>query len=203
MDERSELFSLESASSFLKKNLLLVILMLGGSIMLIFGGLQFFSQSDNSQIEFVSGENKSEASKIFIDISGAVKNPGVFEFSSTDRISDAIKSAGGLTDDANTEFISKNINQSQNLADGMKLYIPFEGEEVSNVLGESDTTQGNALINLNSSTQSTLEDLPKIGPVTAEKIISGRPYDTVNDLLIRKVVGSSVFNEIKDLVTAP
>lgn len=203
MDERSELFSLESASSFLKKNLLLVILMLGGSIMLFFGGLQFFSKSDNSEIKFVSGENKTEPSKIFIDISGAVKNPGVFEFSSTDRISDAIKSAGGLTDDANTEFISKNINQAQNLADGMKLYIPFEGEEVTSVLGESDTSEVGGLINLNSASQSTLEDLPKIGPVTAEKIIANRPYDTVNDLLIRKVVGSSTFNEIKDLVTAP
>ena len=204
MEEKSEIFSLENTSKFLKKNLLLVILVLGGVLMLIVGSLQFFSKPPDSGIEFVAVESEVEAGKIFVDISGAVNETGVYAFSQDERISDAIKAAGGLTDDANHEYIDKNVNQAQKLTDGMKLYFPFEDEEVSTVLGsssESESTGG--LININSASKSQLESLPKIGPVTAEKIIAGRPYNGVEDLLIRKVVGNSVFEQIKDLVTAP
>ena len=204
MDEKSELFSLENTSKFLKKNLLLVILVLGGVLMLIVGGLQFFSKPSDSGIEFVAVESEVEAGKIFVDISGAVNETGVYEFSQNERISDAIKRAGGLTDDANNEYIDRNVNQAQKLSDGMKLYFPFEDEEVSTVLGSSSETQSTGgLININSASKSQLESLPKIGPVTAEKIIAGRPYNGVEDLLIQKVVGNSVFEQIKDLVTAP
>lgn len=204
MDEKSEIFSLENTSKFLKKNILLVILVLGGVLMLVVGGLQFFSKPSDSGIEFVAVESKEEAGKIFVDISGAVNETGVYEFSQDDRISDAIKRAGGFSDDANTEYIDKNVNQAQKLSDGMKLYFPFEDEQVSTVLGSSSESQSiGGLININSASQSQLESLPKIGPVTAEKIIAGRPYNGVEDLLIQKVVGNSVFEQIKDLVTAP
>jgi competence protein ComEA len=204
MDEKSDLFSLENTSKFLKKNLLLVILVLGGFLMLIVGGLQFFSKPSDSGIEFVAVESEVEANKIFVDISGAVNETGVYEFSQDDRISDAIKRAGGLAQDANTEYIDKNVNQAQKLSDGMKLYLPFEDERVSTVLGSSSESQSTSgLVNINSASKSQLESLPKIGPVTAEKIIAGRPYNGVEDLLIQKVVGNSVFEQIKDLVTAP
>lgn len=205
MEEKSELFSLDSTSNFLKKNLLLVILVLGGALMLLVSGLQFFSKDDNSGIEFVAVESEVEAGKIFVDISGAVKNPGVFEFSSEDRISDAIEQAGGLNEEANTEYISKNVNQAQKLTDGMKLYFPFEGEELSTILGSSSTSQGTSggLINLNSASGLELDSLPGIGSARASDIIAGRPYSSVDDLLVRKIVGNSVFEDIKDLVTAP
>lgn len=203
MEERSELFSVDSVSKFLKKNFILVVLVFGGLIMMLVGGLQFFSKPVDSGIEFLPVKNDLEAGKIFIDISGAVKNPGVFEFSSSSRISDAIEKAGGLTDDANSEYISRNVNKAQLLADGMKLYFPFEGEQVPTVLGSSINTSSSGLINLNLASESELDSLPGIGAVRAADIISGRPYDSVNDLLIRKIVGSSVFNDIKDLVTAP
>lgn len=204
MDERSELFSLDNTSKFLKKNLLLVILVLGGVLMLVVGTLQFFSKSDDSGIEFESVKNEIEAEKIFVDISGAVNETGVYKFSQNEIIRDAIKKAGGLKDDANHEYIDKNVNQAQKLSDGMKLYFPFEDEEISTVLGSSlEVQSAGGLININSASQSQLESLPKIGPVTAEKIIAGRPYNGVEELLIRKVVGSSVFEQIKDLITAP
>ncbi len=208
MDEKSELFSLDSTSKFLKNNLLLVILVLGGALMLLVGGLQFFSESKDSGIEFVAVESEVEAKQIFVDISGAVNETGVYEFSQDDRISNAIERAGGLSSDANTEYIDKNVNKAQKLTDGMKLYFPFEGEEVSTVLGTTDSSSASSgssggLINLNSASESELDTLPGIGPARASDIVEGRPYDTVDDLLIRKVVGASVFNNIKDLVTAP
>lgn len=200
MDEKTEFFSSESASNFLKKNIPTVVLLIGGALMLIVGGLQFFSENKDSGIEFVPVESRIEASQIFVDISGAVNSPGIYEFSQGDRISNAIEKAGGLSEKANTGYISKNLNRAQLLSDGMKLYFPFEGEEVESVLGSSSNDlQG--LININTASVTELDELPGIGPARAEDIISGRPYGDINDLLIKKILGASIFDQIKDLLT--
>jgi len=203
MDERSELFSFDSASRFFKKNYLILFLISGGILLLIIGIFQFISDGNkgNDGIEFVTN-NEEKTGEIMVDVSGAVKNPGVYKLKSKQRISDAIEASGGYSEDANEEYISRNMNLAQKLTDGMKIYIPKEGEESGGVLGET-SIENSGLININSASQSKLEELPRVGPVTAEKIIDGRPYDSINDLLIKKVVGASAFDQIKDLITAP
>ena len=57
------------------------------------------------------------------------------------------------------------------------------------------------LININTSSQSQLEILPGIGPVTAQKIILGRPYGSVDELLGKKIVGTKVFDQIKERIS--
>jgi len=202
MEERSELFSFDQASKLLKKNLLVVGLVFGGILLLITGLFQFIttgSAEDNGEIEFITEEESK--GKIMVDVAGAVKNPGVYELKNGDRINDAIDAAGGLND-ANEEYLSQNMNFAEKLTDGMKIYIPNENEESGGVLG-GVASDASGLINLNSASKSRLEELPKVGPVTADKIIAGRPYDSVDDLLIKKVVGASTFDKIKDLVSAP
>jgi helix-hairpin-helix protein len=55
-------------------------------------------------------------------------------------------------------------------------------------------------VNLNTASQSDLEALPGIGPVTAKKIIAGRPYSSVAD--ISKVgVPKSTIDKISSMVT--
>ena len=53
-------------------------------------------------------------------------------------------------------------------------------------------------VNINSANQAELEALPGIGPVTASKIISGRPYGKVSDLLDQKIIPKTTFEKIKD-----
>ena len=57
-------------------------------------------------------------------------------------------------------------------------------------------------IDVNTAPQSTLTALPKIGPSTAESIIGGRPYDTVDDLTRVSGIGESTLDGIRDYVTA-
>jgi len=57
------------------------------------------------------------------------------------------------------------------------------------------------LININSASRDDLIGLPGIGEVTADKIIGGRPYASIDDLSASKVVNKSVFAKIRDLVT--
>ncbi len=57
----------------------------------------------------------------------------------------------------------------------------------------------NSPINVNTATQKELETLPGIGEVTAAKIVSGRPYKTVQDLM-KAGVSDSQMEKIKALV---
>ena len=166
-------------------------------LVLIIGGMVF---SKNPEEQYPKESLVRTEKTINIDLSGAVLKPGVYKLKDGKLLEDAIKEAGGFAQEANKEYISKYLNLAQKLSDGMKIYVPYEGDlapigvAVGGVVAGTNSSQ---MVNINSSTQSELEALPGIGPVTAAKIISGRPYQKVDDLLSQKIVSKSVFEKIK------
>ncbi|EKD47123.1 MAG: helix-hairpin-helix DNA-binding motif-containing protein, partial [uncultured bacterium] len=56
------------------------------------------------------------------------------------------------------------------------------------------------LININAASQSELETLWGIGPVTAQNIIEQRPYSSVEELLSKKIIKQNVYDKIKDQI---
>lgn len=203
--------SLKSHWLFKKENLLIVVTFSLGMIFLGIGLIQLLAHKEPAvKIESASGVKgastaKENTTKISIDIEGAVISPGVYELNSSARIKDALAAAGGLSEKADRDYVSKALNLAQKLADGVKIYIPSIGEKieasVSNVSTVTNSSNPSGSININSASQSQLEALPGIGPVTAGKIINGRPYTDINELLSRKIVGSSVFSKIKDSIS--
>lgn len=171
-------------------------------LVLIVGGI-FSSQLHKSTSKSYPKESlissPGPATSLKIDISGAVKNPGVYTVEPSIRVEDAIKIAGGFDDHANSVYISKSLNLSQKLSDGQKLYVPFEGESSGGVVS-GVSSGGTTIVGLNSGSEKDLEGLPGIGPASAQKIIDSRPYRSVDDLLSKKVVSKSVFEKVKDLV---
>jgi competence protein ComEA len=179
--------------------------------------MQYLPQSRNVDVSFDSPQNNSITplveQKFMVDISGAVINPGVYAFGSEERIVDAIKKAGGLATNADTNYIAKSVNEAMKLTDGMKIYIPKVGEtikavQVADGTGETNGTNTGAvlgtqtgMISINSASVSQLDSLPGVGAVTAGKIISGRPYGSVEELLSKKVVSSSVYGKIKNKIS--
>lgn len=145
-------------------------------------------------IQIITSEN-SESTQIVVHVDGAVKTPGVYKLSAESRVSDAVTSAGGLTEDADT----KKINLAAKVVDGQKLYVPLIGEQVISEKSQV-SSQASEPVNINDASQKELESLPGIGPVTAGKIIASRPYSAIEDLLTRKVVGKSVYEKAKDLI---
>ncbi|CAN5196951.1 hypothetical protein BH09PAT1_BH09PAT1_5680 [soil metagenome] len=140
--------------------------------------------------------------KIVIDVEGAVTKPGIYSLASDSREQDAITAAGGLSIKADEAAIAKGMNMAARLSDGMKLYIPFIGEQPVTSTGDASVAGASTgSISINSASSSQLDSLPGIGAVTAGKIISNRPYNSVEELLSKKAVTKSVFEKIKDLVT--
>lgn len=168
-------------------------------LVLIIGGV-FASGLNKQQPKTFPKESLAESQKLIsIDVSGAVEKPGVYKLTDGSRIEQAIQAAGGFSKEANQEYISKYLNMAQKLSDGSKVYVPFAGEQgkTTQEVG-SDSSQVNGKVNINTATQAELEALPGIGPVTASKIISDRPFQAVEDLLNKKTVSKAVFEKIKE-----
>lgn len=171
-------------------------------IVLIVGGSIVSSKKPEAK-NFPQESLVQEQKSIQVDVSGAVNSPGVYPLPEGSRIEDALKSAGGIAEDANIEFVSKSLNLAQKMSDGSKVYIPFEGESSGGVQGGAvagATVNSSGQVNINTSSQAELESLPGIGPVTASKITNGRPYLAIEELLNKKIVGKAVYEKIKDLI---
>jgi competence protein ComEA len=164
-----------------------------------FSVTKFSKQS--SEPQFTSAQEGENSGQFVVDIAGAVNKPGIYNLASGSRVSDAIEKAGGFSGQSDNAWISQNLNLASKITDGQKIYIPLVGEAGKSSTG-SVAGQTAGKINVNFASSSELDTLPGIGPVTAQKIISGRPYSSVDELLSRKVVGAATFEKIKDKISA-
>ncbi len=147
----------------------------------------------------------SVSAQIKVDIEGAIVSPGVYELSSGSRIQDLLIMAGGLAGGADRDWISQNLNLAAKLIDGGKVYVPAAGEtRLRQGYGGQGMVAGEkkgGLVNVNTASLSELDGLAGVGPVTAQKIIDGRPYQAIEELLSRKIISKSTFEKIKDKVS--
>lgn len=162
---------------------------------------QTSSVESTGQTVSTEAEGKGFSQKLVkIDIEGAVQRPGIYEIPNDSRIQDVLITAGGMVAKADRIYVSKNINLAQRVFDGQKIYIPEAGLDPTPNLPNS--TNLSNLIDINKATESELDSLSGIGPVTAKKIISGRPYQNISELLSRHLVSQSVYDKIKDKLAA-
>ena len=108
------------------------------------------------------------AKLLVVDVAGAVRRPGLYRLRSGSRIDDAIAAAGGPKAGAQLDA----VNLAAPVADGEQVVVPGRG--VGGVAAASPPTAGSspsAPLDLNSATLEQLENLPGIGPVTAQKIL--------------------------------
>lgn len=192
-------------SPLLKRHLLPIALATLGLICLGYGLISLKQPKKPNDIIFEkadTGEVKeAKVQQIVIDIQGAVELPGVYTLPQDSRVKDAVILAGGLSAEVNQSFVAKSLNLAAKVEDSMKIYIPFKDEE--GVAPQSSSQQSGSTTgttNINSASESQLDTLPGIGKVTAEKIINGRPYDNIDELLTKKVVSKSVFEKIKEKI---
>lgn len=157
--------------------------------------------SSDSVVASISGVAATQEALLFVDIEGAVKKPGVYRLARDARVEDLLTIAGGFAHDVDVVYVGQSINRAAKLSDGAKIYIPRIGEvsasDNQGSISDQSKAQG-AMININSASKSELEALSGVGPVTAEKIIGGRPYMRLEELTEKKVLGQSVFDNVKN-----
>jgi len=179
-----------------------VILMISLLVLVISNSANSASKhADDSQIRIASDE-ADIAETIIVEIAGAVEQPDVYEIPEKSRLKDLLLKANGLSKSADRTFFARNFNLAEMLKDEEKIYIPSvkEVEEglYGDVLDESSAQGENMLINVNTSDKASLDLLPGVGPVIADKIIAGRQYKALEELVTRKIIGKSLFEKIKD-----
>ena len=175
---------------------------LAGILLLVvglFSAMLISNKATDKGVEIVEQEKEVD---VYVDVAGAVMKPGLYKLSLGARMNDALVAAGGLGEKADREWLNKNLNLAAKIVDGTKIYIPFSGEGNSNK-DRPSYDKGLSLtdkININTASSAELDTLWGVGPATAEKIISSRPYGSVEELLTKKVVKSNVYETIKEKV---
>ena len=191
----------------------------GVFILIVLTLISYIFFESEEEVYIASKEITTEAvTNFFIDVKGAVKNPGVYEFNTNQRVIDAIEKAGGLTKKADTS----NINLSKKLESEMVVYVYTSSEikngsksiscatkcncetiEVNNCYQEEVSSDGK--VNINTASLDTLLTLSGIGDAKAKAIINYRNehgnFKEVEDLKNVSGIGDTLFESIKEFIT--
>ena len=203
----------EEVVLFFKQNVKSIILAFVCSLVVIIGGLFYFNQNKTEDYSGVSFSNTSNETnnkdektedkhdeKIFVDVKGAVKHPGVFETTKDKRVKDLIEEAGGLLDDADTST----LNLSQKVKDQMVIYVLKHGEKPKQISDGSTSSSNGDVININTANKEQLMKISGVGKTKAEAIISYREkngdFKKKEDITKVKGIGKATFEKIKDKI---
>ena len=130
---------------------------------------------------------------------GAVRRAGLVRLSEGARVADALERAGGPTRRADLTA----VNLAAPVADGQQIVVPLRVTGAAGAAGAA--TGAPARVSLASATLEQLDELPGIGPVTAQKILDWRqahgPLRSVDDLDAIPGIGPARVEQLRDLVT--
>lgn len=137
-----------------------------------------------------------------VHVAGEVEQPGVVTLPEGAIVLDAIAAAGGLADTADPA----DLNLAAEVRDGTQILIGTRDDPRGDLVG---SPPGDAAavgpLDLNEVTAGQLEELPGIGPVTAQSIIAWReengPFTAVDELQEVSGIGPATLEKLRPLVT--
>ena len=182
-----------------------------GILLVILGlvAVLFLSSRQTDQVEIIPADAEQDKADVVVDVSGAVQKPDLYILKSGARVNDALVAAGGLSAQADREWVAKSLNLARLLKDGEKIFIKAVGQAqnqpaISNITAGIDTGMENCLVNLNTATAAELDKLPGIGTVLSQRIIDYRAqngsFANKEDLLKIQGISKNLFDKIKDQI---
>lgn len=169
----------------------------------------------------INSTGETQPEMIYVDVCGAVANPGVFQLATGSRVFQAIEAAGGYLPEA----VQNCVNRAGVLTDGQQLYIltqeemERQGLDPAEMAGASDgqmngsagTGQNTGIaaqaqqdnrININTADETQLTTLTGIGATRAQAIIAYRqengPFAAIEDIMNVQGIKEGTFAKIKD-----
>jgi len=140
------------------------------------------------------------ARTVVVHVVGQVYKPGLYSLPEGSRVDDAIKRAGGPKPRAALAL----VNLAAHVADGQQVVVPSNREAAQALAGGSMAGGAGGPVHLNSATLDQLDELPGIGPVTAQKILDYRSehgaFGSVEELDAVPGIGPATLDELRDLV---
>lgn len=156
---------------------------------------------------------EDEEALIYVYVSGAVQNPGVYQLAEGSRVFEAVEEAGGFTEEADESY----VNQALILEDEDQLFIPTLQETMALEEGEygvlsADESQATAqqeetstLVNINEASAEELMTLSGIGETKAASIIAYREengaFSSIEEIQNVSGIGEATFANLKDYIT--
>ena len=204
---------------------LVTVVLVGGGVLALTTGRSKPSEIEKVVVEATADSAPAPMTVIKIDVSGAVANPGVYELSEDGRVEDALTAAGGLSGEADRDWVAKNLNLAAKLSDGDKLYIP-KVEEASTTASEpapvsippsvgvvsgaetpaSGGSSNCSRVNINKASADTLAIcLDGVAEKIARNIIEYREshggFKSIEEIQEVSRIGPKTFAKIKDQIT--
>jgi competence protein ComEA len=143
-------------------------------------------------------------SLLVVHVVGEVRRPGLYRLRDGARIADAVHRAGGALRDADLAA----VNLAAPLVDGVQILVPARAVAPSGSpagSGGGATGAATGAVSLSSATLEELDQLPGVGPVTAQKIVDYRtehgPFASVDELDAVPGIGPTRIEQLRELVT--
>jgi competence protein ComEA len=141
---------------------------------------------------------------IVVSVVGRVARPGLVTLPDGARVADALRESGGPAPDADLAA----LNLARRLSDGEQIYVGVPtppGAEPAPAAASGPPGVADK-VDLNTATLASLDTLPGVGPVTAQRIVDWRTehghFDSVEQLREIDGIGPSRFTKLKDMVVA-
>ena len=161
-----------------------------------------------------AGSSGKENTVIYVDVTGAVKAPGVYTLPAGSRVFEAIALAGGAREDASLE----NLNQAGLLQDGQQIRVYTEEEAAqmaqqgslpslpgAEAAAGQEEGQEASKVNINTAGKDELMTLTGIGETRAEAILAYRQetggFQVPEDLMQVEGIKEKTFEKLKDQIT--
>lgn len=150
----------------------------------------------------------SPPGRIVVDVAGRVRRPGIATLPAGSRVVDALQAAGGPRRGVRLG----SLNLARVLTDGEQILVGVPtppGVAASAASAPTAPSAGSAgappMVNINSATQAELEELPDVGPVTAQAIVEYRTengaFTSVDQLLEVSGIGDATLAKVAPFVT--
>ncbi|HEY7597425.1 MAG TPA: ComEA family DNA-binding protein [Actinophytocola sp.] len=151
-----------------------------------------------------SATSSPAGGSIVISVVGRVAKPGLVTLPDGARVADALEATGGPAPGVKLG----GLNLARRLTDGEQIYVgvPAPPNAGASADAAASGAPGVGQVDLNSASIASLDTLPGVGPVTAQRILDWRTehgrFASVDQLQEVDGIGPTRFAKLKDLVVA-